>query len=81
MAVSSVIGVAYFAYISNVNFPSDLARIVPLVWLIGAVAGLIFGFRSFRGDGPRYIGFLVIVAAILNILFASIFSLAALIGD
>lgn len=79
--VSSLTGVAYFQYISNVKFPLDVVRIVPLVWLIGAVAGLILGFRSLRGDEPRYIGILVIVVAIINIIFASIFSLAALMGD
>ena len=80
-AVSSLIGIAYFAYISNVKFPSDAVRVVPLVWLIGAVTGLIFGFRSLRNGGNRYIGILVIILAILNTLFASIFSLAALMGD
>lgn len=80
-AVSSLVGVAYFAYISNVKFPPDVVRFVPLVWIIGSVAGLIFGLRSLRGDGPRYRGLLVIVVAIINILFASIFSLAALMGD
>ena len=79
--VSSLIGVAYFAYISNVKFTPDLARIVPMVWLVGAVTGFVLGFRYLRGDGARYIGILVIVVAIINILFASIFSLAALMGD
>lgn len=79
--VSSLIGVAYFTYISNVDFPPDIVRIVPLVWLTGSIAGLIFGFRSLRAGGARHIGILVIVVAIINILFASIFSLAALMGD
>ena len=79
--VSTLIGVSYFTYVSSVEFPPDAVRIAPLVWLTSSIAGLIFGFRSLRGDGALYIGILVIIVAIMNILFAGIFSLAALVGD
>ena len=78
---STLIGVSYFTYVSRVEFPPDAVRIAPLVWLTSSIAGLIFGFRSLRGDGALYIGILVIIVAIMNILFAGIFSLAALVGD
>ena len=79
--VSTLIGVSYFTYVSNVEFPPDAMRIAPLVWLTSSITGLIFGFRSLRGDGALYIGILVIIVAIMNTLFAGIFSLAALVGD
>lgn len=79
--VSTLIGITYFTYISSVEFPPDAVRIAPLVWLTSSIAGLIFGFRSLRGDGARNKGILVIIVAIINILFAGIFSLAALVGD
>jgi len=78
---SSLIGVAYFAYISNVDFPPGVVRIVPFAWLLCAIAGIIFGLRSLRDGGSRHVGIPVIVVAIANMLFAGIFSLAALMGD
>jgi len=78
---SSLIGAVYFTYISSVDFPPNLVRIVPFVWLIGAVIGLMLGFRSLRKRESRYVGIFIIILALINIVFASIFSLAALMGD
>lgn len=79
-AASALVGVFYFIYISNVSFPPSITRAVPFVWLVGAIYGLKMGFITLRHTALS-LRLLFSVLAIVNILFACIFALAALMGD
>ena len=80
-ALSALAGMAYYVYLKNVPFPPDLARIVPLAWLVGAIIGLRWGLRAFRADMTRPVGFVIIAVGLLSVLLAAVFSMAALMGD
>jgi hypothetical protein len=47
---SLVVGGAYFAYLVAEPFPPDLVRIVPLLWLGGALGGLLLGVRAIQDN-------------------------------
>ena len=77
---SSAVGAAYFTYLTMVQFPPGIVRLVPLAWSAACVAGWVWSIRALRaGDG----GSLPIVALAFNVpntIFAAIFLLAATMG-
>lgn len=76
-----VIGISYFLYISTVSFVPSVARVVPLLWLAGASAGLVLGARTIRRTGKSYPSLISVILSIPSILFALIFAMAAAVGD
>ena len=85
---AALLGGAYFVYLRATPFPPDGARIVPLVWLLGALLGLVFALRTLsHGLQSRHdtVGLtLAAIGALLalpNLALAAIFAFAALMGD
>jgi hypothetical protein len=79
-AASIIVGVAYGMYVNQVDFPPDMARLIPFVWLVSAAAGVYFASRSLRANASGAI-YLVIALAVASSAFALLYSLGALIGD
>ena len=79
--VSVLVGLGYYSYLKAVPFPSDWVRIVPLLWLIGAVSGAVWAVKSLRASTFRILAAVLLALAVPNILLALIFSLAAAMGD
>lgn len=80
-ALSLVIGLAYYFYLTNVSSAHDLVRIVPLIWTIVSVVGVSRTIQAFRVRVARPAVAIILIVALSSTLFAAIFSLAALIGD
>ncbi len=78
---SSVLGAVYYAYLVAVPFPPDTVRIIPVLWLIVALAGLSFGIALTFSEKDRLRGVATVVLSVPNIFFAAIFALGALMGD
>ena len=81
VAGSATLGGTYFAYLSAAPFPPDAVRVVPLLWLAGALAGWIFVVRALRLDPRRLAAVVGMILNVPNTMLAAIFSLAALMGD
>lgn len=79
-AGSAVAGAVYYLYVVAEPFPHDLARIVPIVWLVGAVLGGAVAARALT-TGSRMAAVLTLALTVPNATFAAIFSMAALMGD
>lgn len=77
---SAVLGVLYFSYLNAEPFPPDIARLVPIAWLAGAVLGGVLAVRAFRSNRST-VAVLALVLNVPNLLLAAVFSLAALMGD
>ena len=77
---SLVVGGAYYAYLVVEPFPPDLVRIVPLIWLGGALGGLLLGVRAIRASAGRALGIASVVLSVPSGALATIFALAALMG-
>ena len=45
---SAVLGAVYFSYIHAEPFPPDIVRLVPIVWLAGAVVEGVLSPRALR---------------------------------
>jgi hypothetical protein len=80
-ALSLIIGLAYYLYLTNISSPRVFVRIVPFVWLISSVIGFSLGTQAHRTRALRFTGITVAIVSLLSTLFAALFSLAALMGD
>ncbi len=77
---SSVVGLAYFAYLTAVPFPPEIVRLVPLVWFAACLAGWVWSLRAFRADDGRVLPIAAFALNVPNTIFAAIFLLAAMMG-
>ncbi|MDP9372905.1 MAG: hypothetical protein M3Q65_10745 [Chloroflexota bacterium] len=77
---SLAVGVVYYAYLVAVPFPPDWVRIVALIWLAGALAGLLLGLAAILANARRHLGIAALVLSIPSVPLAAIFALAALMG-
>lgn len=77
---SLAVGGAYSVYLVVEPFPPDLARIVPFVWLGGALGGLLLGVRAIRADAGRSLGIASVVLTVPSGALATLFAFAALMG-
>ncbi len=78
---SGVMSAAYFVYLTAEPFPPDIVRLIPLVWLVGALRGGVLVARALRTASNRLAAGLALVLNIPNAVFAALFSVAALMGD
>lgn len=83
--VALMVGGAWVALLfwgGNVTYdPPDVLRLVPVAWLFASFAGLMLGFQSTLANVHRWLGLLSVLICALNIPFAAIFALAAMMGD
>ncbi len=77
---SLVVGVAYVAYLKAERFPPDPVRVVPFVWLVGALAGLTLGLMAIVTGPRRLLGGVSALLSLPNVGFAAVFALVALVG-
>ena len=77
---SAVLGAVYFLYLNAEPFPPDIVRLVPIVWLAGAVVGGVLAARALRSSNNRMAAGLALALNIPNSIFAAVFSMAALMG-
>ena len=75
-----LLGLAYYAYLKATPFPPDWARVVPFVWLIGAVAGLLLGLGALAAGPHRILGAISALLSLPNIGLAAVYAFAALMG-
>lgn len=75
---AAVAGVAYYLYISAVDFPAGAARAVPIIWLLTAISGWLLAARSPRKSSMYWV---VVALSIPSVLLALLFTLGALMGD
>ncbi len=81
VAVASLaLGGIYYAYLVAVPSPPDWVRIVALIWLAGALAGLLLGLAAILANARRHLGIAALVLSIPSVPLAAIFALAALMG-
>lgn len=78
---SSLLGGAYFVYLTSESFPPDAVRGVPFIWLVLACAGLILGVQATAANVHRYLGVMSLILGVLNFPLAAIFTLGAIMGD
>ncbi len=78
---SSAVGAAYFSYLTAVPFPPGIARLVPLGWFAACVAGWVWSIRALRADDGRSLPIVALALNVPSTMFASIFLLAAMMGD
>ena len=78
---SSVVGVAYFSYLTAVPFPPGIARLVPLAWFAACVAGWVWSIRALRAGDGRALPIVTLALNLPSTMFAVIFLLAAMMGD
>ncbi len=77
---SLVVGVAYVAYLKATPFPPDPVRVVPFVWLVGALAGLTLGLMALVTGPRRFLGAVSALLSLPNIGVAAVYALGALMG-
>ena len=77
---SAVLGAVYFSYLNADPFPPDIVRLVPIVWLAGAVLGGVLAVRALISGNNRMAAGLALAMNIPNSVFAAVFSMAALVG-
>jgi hypothetical protein len=77
---SAVLGAMYFMYLNAEPFPPAIVRLVPFAWLAGAVAGGVLAARALRTNNNRVAAGLALALNIPNLVFAALFSMAALMG-
>ena len=77
---SAVLGAVYFLYLNAEPFPPNIARLVPIVWLAGAAVGGVLAARALRSNNNRVAAGLALALTIPNLVFAAVFSMAALMG-
>jgi hypothetical protein len=70
----------YFLYLYAEPFPPDIVRLVPIVWLAGALVGGVLAARALRSNNNRVAAGLALVLDIPNSVFAALFSMGALMG-
>ena len=77
---SVLVGVAYFNYLKATPFPPNWVRVIPCIWLIGAVAGLLRGLAASTAGPRRILGGISALLSLPNVGFAAIYAFAALMG-
>ena len=77
----AVVGGAYAFYLRSTEFPPDIARVVPILWLAGAVLAGVWAVRALRTHRNRLAAGLALVLAATSAVFAAVFLMAALMGD
>jgi hypothetical protein len=75
------LGAAYFGILVVVPFPSDWLRLVPAVWLAGAVAGLTYTIPAFRASALVRLAVFLVVVNLVSSGLAVLFLFGALMGD
>ncbi len=75
-----LLGLAYYAYLQATPFPPDWARVVPFVWLLGAVVGLVLGLGALAAGPHRILGAISALLSLANIGLAAVYAFAALMG-
>ena len=78
---SALLGAVYVSYLKAEPFPPDIVRLVPIVWLAGAMAGGVLAARALTSSKNRVAAGLALALDIPNSGFAAVFSMAALMGD
>jgi 4-hydroxybenzoate polyprenyltransferase len=78
---SAALGGAYRAYLRATPFPPDVVRVVPLLWLAGALAGWILGFQALQVERRKLAAIVGLILNLPNTFFALAYSLGALMGD
>ena len=78
---SAVVGGAYAFYLRTTEFPPDIARVVPILWLAGAVLAGVWAVRALGTHRNRLAAGLALVLAATSAVFAAVFLMAALMGD
>ncbi len=81
VAGSGALGALYYDYLRSHPFPPDAVRIIPLLWLAGAVVGWVLGVIAVRADTWKIPAALVLILNVPNTFFAAMFALAALMSD
>ena len=80
-AASLMLGAGYYLVLLAVPFPPDGVRVVPVVWLAGAIAGLVLGGAAYRGGTQVRLAALGLLLSLASVGLAAIFALGALVGD
>lgn len=80
VVTSSVVGVAYFGYLTTVPFPPDIVRLVPLVWVAACLAGWVSAVRALRTNASRFLPVATLVLNVPNTALAAVFAIAAVMG-
>ena len=78
---SSVVGAAYFSYLTAVPFPPAIARLVPPAWFAACVAGWAWAIRALRTGERKPLPIVALALNLPNTMVAAIFLLAAMMGD
>ena len=78
---SLALGGGYYLYLIATPFPPAAARVIPFLWLLAVVVGVVLGIKAVLGNAGRGLGLISIILAIPSALVAIIFSVAALMGD
>jgi hypothetical protein len=78
---SAVWGAVYYSYLKAEPFPPDIVRLVPIVWLAGAVVGGVRAAGALISNNNRVAAGLALALDIPNSFFAAAYSMAALMGD
>jgi len=85
---AALLGSAYFAHLLATPSPRDGVRLVPFVWLLGALVGLVFALRTLahwpwgRHEAVSLaLGAAGALLALPNLALAATFAVAALLGD
>ena len=80
--VVSVVGAAYFSYLTAVPFPPQMVRLVPAAWCAACIAGWMWSIRAIRaGDGRSLSVVAALALNVPNTMLAAIFLLGAMLGD
>ena len=80
-AGSLVLGAGYYLVLLAVPFPPDWVRVVPVVWLAGATAGLVLGCAACRASTQVPLAVLGLLLSLASLGLAAPFALGALMGD
>lgn len=77
---TALLGAAYFLYLNVQPFPPTIARVIPLAWLAGAVFAGALAVRAVKSGTGRTAAGLALALNIPNLVFAALFTMAALMG-
>ena len=81
VAGSALAGTVYFLYLRAEPFPPDIVRLVPIAWLATSVLGGVRAARALGSRSNRLAAGLALAMTVPSVVFAAIFSMAALMGD
>ena len=77
----AVVGGAYAFYLRSTEFPPDIARVVPMLWLALSVLAGAWAVRALGTQRNRLAAGSALVLAATSAVFAAVFLMAALMGD